>query len=227
MIYLYWYLGIGSVVLILMVAFQNLTKKKNDSSLNDILADFRPERKKLWFRLLNDVFGFALVGVLLVPLWPVLVFFKVKELIFGESDRASIHEPEFAVTRGDLQTQLSIREIEMREIVFDPLGAAPNVPFGHMNKAWKKFCENIEPPDNLWSFTAHRTSAWGSKDIRQGYVLVRREEIGRHFISVWKDIELEKDQMKVSGKKTGEIGYSGLVSETDGRLLNMTDKRGC
>lgn len=202
MIYLYWYLGIGAVVLILMVAFHKLNQKKDDNSLSDVLADLRPERKSLWLRLLNDIVGPALVGTLIVPFWPVLVFFKVKELVFGEPARGPIDEPEFAVTRDDLQTQLSLQEIEQMEMVFDPLGAAPNVPFGHLNTAWKKFCEGMEPHDSLWSFTAHWTSAWGSKDIRQGYVIVRGEEIGSHFITAWKDINDEDDPKTVSGKKT-------------------------
>lgn len=203
MIYLYWYLGIGAVVLILMVAFHKLNQKKDDNSLSDVLADLRPERKSLWLRLLNDVVGPALVGTLIVPFWPVLVFFKVKELVFGEPARGPIDEPEFAVTRDDLQTQLSLQEIEQMEMVFDPLGAAPNVPFGHLNAAWKKFCEGMDPHDSLWSFTAPWTSAWGSKDIRQGYVIVRGEEIGAHFIMVWKDIEEDADQETANGKKTG------------------------
>lgn len=203
MIYLDWYLGIGAVVLILMVAFHKLTKKKDDNSLNDVLADLRPERKALWFRLLNDVLGPALVGTLIVPFWPVLVFFKVKELVLGEPTHDAFDEPVFAVTRDDLQAQLSLQEIVQREMVFDPLGAAPNVPFGHLNTAWKKFCEGMEPLDSVWSFTAHWTSAWGGKDIRQGYVIVSGEEIGAHFITVWKDIEEDAGQEKVSGKKTG------------------------
>ena len=202
MIYLYWYLGVGAVVLVLMVAFHKLTKKKDENSLSDVLSDLRPERKSLWFRLLNDVLGPVLVGTLIVPFWPVLVFFKVKELVFGEPNRGPVDEPEFAVTRDALQTQLSLQDIEQREIVFDPLGAAPNVPFGHLNAAWKEFCNGMGPDDSLWSFTAHWTSAWGSKDIRQGYVIVRGEEIGAHFITVWKDIEEDADQATDSGKKT-------------------------
>lgn len=202
MIYLYWYLGIGAVVLILMVAFHMLTKKKDDNSLSDILADLRPERKKLWFRLLNDVLGPAFVGTLIVPFWPVLVFFKVKELIFSEPERGPVNEPEFAVTRDDLQTQLGIQVIEQREMVFDPLGAAPNVPFGHLNTAWKQFCEGMESHDSLWSFTAHWTSSWGSKDFRQGYAIVRGEEIGRHFVTIWKDVEEDAGTATVSRETT-------------------------
>ena len=202
MIYLYWYLGVGAVVLVLIAAFHEFTTKKDDNSLNDVLTDLRTERKSLWYRLLNDVLGPALVGTLIVPFWAVIVFFKVKELVFGEPVRAPIDEPEFAVTRDDLQTQLSLQEIEQLEMVFDPLRAAPNVPFGHLNTAWKKFCDGMEPHDTLWNFSAHWTCAWGSKDIRQGYVIVRGEEIGPHFMTVRKDIEEVTDQENVSGKKT-------------------------
>ncbi len=206
MIYLYWYLGIGAVVLILMAAYHKLTKKKDGNSLSDILADLRPERKKLWFRLLNDALGPALVGTLIVPFWPVLVFFRVKELVFGEPAHGTVDEPEFAVTRDDLQTQLSVQEIEQREMVFDPLGAAPNVSFGHLNAAWKQFCEGLEPDDSLWSFTAHWTSSWGGKDFRQGYAIVRGEEIGRHFVTIWKDVEEGAGTEVVSGEKTEGFG---------------------
>ena len=206
MIYLYWYLGIGAVVLILMAAYHKLTKKKDGNSLSDILADLRPERKKLWFRLLNDALGPALVGTLIVPFWPVLVFFRVKELVFGAPVHGTVDEPEFAVTRDDLQTQLSVQEIEQREMVFDPLGAAPNVSFGHLNAAWKQFCEGLEPDDSLWSFTAHWTSSWGGKDFRQGYAIVRGEEIGRHFVTIWKDVEEGAGTEVVSGEKTEGFG---------------------
>ncbi len=159
MIYLYGYLGIGAVVLILMATFHKLTRNKDVCARNDGLADRRAEHKKLSFWLLADVLSLALVGTLLVPFWPVLVFLKVKDLVFGGPDRGPVEEPEFAVTRGDLQTQLSIQEIETRERVLDPLGAAPNVPFGHLNSAWKRFCEGMDTLDSLWSFTARWTSA--------------------------------------------------------------------
>lgn len=206
MIYLYWYLGIGAVALILMVAFHKLTKKKDDNSLSDVLADIQPERKSLWFRLLNDVLGPALVGTLIVPFWPVLVFFKIKELVFGAPARDPFNEPEFAVTKEDLQAELSIQEIEQREIVFDPLEAAPNMPFGHLNMAWTKFCEDLDSEDSLWSFSANWTSAWGSKDIRQGYAILRGEEIRRYFISVWIDIDEEADIKAVNGEKSAGFG---------------------
>lgn len=203
MIYLYWYLGISAGSMLLWIIYYKFIEEKSRQSSQGLVSTFQPTRKGILSRILNDVLGPTLLGLLVVPFWPVLFFFEMKSRFFGEASRSPLEEPEFAVTRNDLLTQLSVQEIEQLEMVFDPLGAAPNVPFGHLNAAWKKFCEGLEPIDSLWSFTAPWTSAWGSKDIRQGYVIVRGEEIGAHFITVWKDIEEDTDQATDSGKKDG------------------------
>lgn len=202
MIYLYWYLGISAGSMLLWILYCKFVEEKREQSTRGVASAFQSARKGVLSRILNDILGPALIGLIFVPFWPVLFFFEMKFRFFDKENRAPSEEPEFAVTRDDLQTQLSLQEIEQIEMVFDPLGAAPNVPFGHLNAAWKKFCEGMEPNDSLWSFTAQWASAWGSKDIRQGYVIVRGEEIGAHFITVWKDIEEDADQETANGKKT-------------------------
>lgn len=202
MIYLYWYLGLSAGSMLLWIIYYKFIEEKREQSTRGVASAFQSARKGVLSRVLN-VLGTALAGLIFVPFWPVLFFFEMKSRFYGEASRSPFEEPEFAVTRNDVLTQLSIQEIEQLETVFDPLGAAPNVPFGHLNAAWKKFCEGLEPSDSLWSFTAPWTSAWGSKDIRQGYVIVRGEEIGAHFITVWKDIEEDTDQETDSGTKDG------------------------
>lgn len=202
MIYLYWYLGISVGSMILWTIYYKFIEEKSNRSPGGVVSARQSERKGFLYRVLNDVLFPALFSLLIVPFWPVLFFFEMKMRFFDKGKRFTSEEPEFAVTRNELQTLFSLHEIEHLEMVFDPLGAAPNVPFGHLNAAWKKFCEGMEPNDSLWSFTAHWTSAWGSKDIRQGYVIVRGEEIGAHFITIWKDIEKDAGQETVSGKKT-------------------------
>ena len=200
MIYLYWYIGISAGSMLLWILYYKFVEEKREQSTGSVASTFQSARKGVLSRVLN-VLGTALAGLIFVPFWPVLFFFEMKSRFFDKGNRSPVEEPVFSVTRNDLQTQLSLQEVEQLEMVFDPLGAAPNVPFGHLNTAWKKFCEGMEPNDSLWSFTAHWASAWGSKDIRQGYVIVRGE-IGAHFITVWKDIEEDADQEAVSGKKT-------------------------
>lgn len=203
MIYLYWYLGISAGSMLLWILYYKFVGEKRGQSTRDSVNTSPRARRRGVSRILKDVLGDALIGLFLVPFFPVLFFFEMKFRFFDKGNRSPSEEPEFAVTRNDLQTQLSLQEIEQLEMVFDPLGAAPNVPFGHLNAAWKKFCEDMESHDSLWSFTAQWASAWGSKDIRQGYVIVRGEEIGAHFITVWKDIDEDADQETANGKKTG------------------------
>lgn len=52
---------------------------------------------------------------------------------------------------------MSLADIAQRELVYDPLGAAPQVPFGHAHATWKKFTESLQPVDEIWRFSAQRT----------------------------------------------------------------------
>jgi hypothetical protein len=64
----------------------------------------------------------------------------------------------------------------------DPLGKVPNLPFGHLNKAWGRLlAEMTEPADQLWSFFIPKDSDFGpyrsvSGDVR-GYAIVRKGKI--------------------------------------------------
>jgi hypothetical protein len=50
--------------------------------------------------------------------------------------------------------RLAVEEVEVRETVFDPIGAAPNRPFGHPHTAWRAFVDGRAERDELWSFSA-------------------------------------------------------------------------
>ena len=43
-------------------------------------------------------------------------------------------------------------------------------------------------------------------DLRQGYAIVRDEEVGRHFVTFWKDVEEDAGTEAVSGEKTECFG---------------------
>ena len=82
---------------------------------------------------------------------------------------------------------IAVAHIEDRETVVDPLGAVPQCPFGHLNAAWKNFLSGLQPQDVIWSFRSNWETTWGRKELRAGYVAVRGEVIGTHFLTVWKD----------------------------------------
>ena len=195
MIYLYWYLGIGMAVLAVVYASRHLTKDKAMESLQERVASFDPDRKKLSYRILNNIVGPILAVIFVVPLWPVVVYMKVKLMLSKKGGDKSLEETEFAVDRQHLQERLTVVEIENREVVTDPLGAVPELPFGHLNDAWKDFLKNHTDSEDLWSFSALWRSKWGTQEMLSGYVIIDNGTPGAYFLTIRKDIPQEADKV--------------------------------
>ena len=203
MIYLYWYLSIGVLVLAAVYGAHHLSKKKESDSLWELLEAVNPDRKKLSYRILNNFVVPILAAMLVVVAWPVAVYMMVKELFQKEEGYVSQEElklavekegyvsqeeRKFAVEHEHLLERLTVLEIERREAVTDPLKAAPELPFGHLNAAWQAFLKGRAEGTELWSFSARWQTTWGHKELRCGYVVVQDGTPGAHFLTVWKDI---------------------------------------
>lgn len=193
MIYFYWYLAIGVVVLAVVYGAHHLTKARESDPLRELLEAVNPDRKKLSYRILNNIVAPVLAAMLVVAVWPVAVYMKVKEIHQKKEIYVPTEEREFAVEREHLLERLTLQEIEMREVVTDPLKAAPDSPFGHLNAAWQKFLQSKAEGAELWSFTAQWQTTWGRKELRCGYAVVQDGTPGAHFLSVWKDIPEEEE----------------------------------
>ena len=191
MIYLYWYLGIGAAVLAIVYGAHRLTKKDESESLRDLLDAMNPERKKLSHRVLNNYVVPVFAAMAVVIVWPLAVYMKGKDLFSKKSASALEKEREFAVELGHLHETLTVPQIEVRELVADPMGAVPSLPFGHLNAAWKTFLEGVGVNDELWSFKAPWQTTWGRKEIRTGYVVVRDGAPASHFLTVRREGEYE------------------------------------
>lgn len=194
MIYLYWYLGIGVVVLAVVYGAHHLTKEKESDSLRELLESVNPDRKKLSYRILNNFVAPVLAAILVAAVWPVAVYMKVKEMLLKRESYVSPDEREFAVERDHLLERLTEQEIERREVVADPLKAAPELPFGHLNAAWLEFLKGRAEGTELWSFSARWQTTWGRKELRCGYVVVQDGAPGTHFLTVWKDMPDETEE---------------------------------
>lgn len=188
MIYLYSYLGIGVVVLAVVYGAHHLTKEKKSHSLRELLESVNPDCKKLSYRILNNFVAPVLAAILVVVVWPVAIYMKVKEMLQQRESYVSSEEREFAVEREHLLERLTEREIERREVVIDPLKAAPELPFGHLNSAWQEFLQARAEGTELWSFSARWQTTWGHSELRCGYVVVQDGAPGAHFLTVWRDI---------------------------------------
>lgn len=206
MIYLYWYLGIGVSVLVVVFGAHRLTKKDDPKSLSDLLDAVNPDRAKLSYRILNNVVVPALAAVAVVVLWPAAFYMKGKEVFGKKSKSAREEKREFGVQRGHLQEHLTVAQIEAREVVTDPLGAVPDLPFGHLNAAWKAFISSAGAEDELWSFKAPWQTTWGRKEVRSGYVIVRSGAPAAHFLTMRREIEDEPGRTTESA----ELGASAV-----------------
>lgn len=68
-------------------------------------------------------------------------------------------------------------------MVSDPLGAVPQVPFGHLHGAWRRFLQaNWTDGAQLWSFATVWETPQGSREQRSGYVIVRLGRPGAYFL---------------------------------------------
>lgn len=182
MTYVYWYLGIGLVLLAAAYGAIRLKMDDDDKARRQLLRGLNPDRKRLSYLLFN-----ISVAIVAIAVWPLVLDVKVREL---RQKKAPALEPEaeFAVESQHLLERLTAQEVERREVVDDPLKAVPDLPFGHLHKAWKEFLNGHSAGDELWSFSALWQTRWGGQELRSGYVIVRDGMPGTHFLTVWKDI---------------------------------------
>jgi len=161
---------------------------------------------------LDNVVLPLLAMILILAGWPVVLLVVIKRKLFPYKP---IPEKIFSVAKPDLMRQMTVDEIEQHEHVSDPLGAAPNLPFGYLNAAWLQFKGNLMPQDLVWSFTAQWETSWGRGEIREGYVIVRGDNIGPHFLSSLCHLEYEE----VSGSPILDMAMPSLIVELQGRSV--------
>jgi hypothetical protein len=104
-----------------------------------------------------------------IAAWPVFLVILLKKRKPVPRDPAEL---EFKVKPEELGARISIEEIEGSEIVKDPLGAVPEIPFGHLNAAWVAFKARLKPEDSIYRFSSDWTDAWGYSQHLEGYVAV-------------------------------------------------------
>ena len=91
----------------------------------------------------------------------------------GVKDARPSTAPVFKARRRHRQVRLSVAQIEARERVDDPLGAVPDLPFGHLYPVWCALKAKPRWGDGFWSFSAEELGAQGKRVQFQGYVRCR------------------------------------------------------
>lgn len=121
---------------------------------------------------------------MVLAVWPIAIYWKAKETIEARNIKEADPPKEFAVTSGSSPEALvGGRDRKGREIVSDPLGAAPRLPFGHLNSAWETSSNRFRTRINCGRFRPW-TSDWGRNEVRDGYVVLRGDA-PPHFLTHW------------------------------------------
>lgn len=180
MSYLIWYLAIGAVLLLVILISHVLSTKSESGFTRGMKSAIHPERETLHYELLENVVVPLLAAMLVLVFWPAAIYMKANEILLAKKNLTP-EKKIGSVLKDDLVRQMTVDEIELQERVIDPMGAVPDIPFGHLNTTWLRFKGNMEPQDSIWTFSARRTSDWERREILEGYVIVRADVIGATF----------------------------------------------
>lgn len=190
----YWLVGLATGVAVCLYARRNTCTFKPAPVLPDNAVGAVLRR---WWPVLQ-----FLVASWIVPPLVVLagVFFGGEALGSGlrwckrrwsgaPAAMAPAPKPALCMSRCDkvrtehLCLPLTQHEIERRELVRDPMGAVPSLPFGHLHFAWQAFVQPMQAQDQLWSFLAPLPHPGGAGLVMaSGYAIVRRNQLRSVFV---------------------------------------------
>ena len=89
----------------------------------------------------------------------------------------------FSVSSDDTGLSIPVDDIERIERPFDPVGGAPDRPFGYLNPVWRRFKQQLQEGDVIAPFSVGYIWRDGLRDRRVGYVALRNSQPGPYFIA--------------------------------------------
>lgn len=172
MIWLWIYLASGVVSLV--VLYGTHLRERQENATSQLLESMRGSLSTKDM-LLEKVIAPALACVLVVVAWPAALVYALKSRRDSQLEKKRRKDAVFRVRSKDLLKQTSVPEVEAVAHILDPMGAVPDLPFGHLNGVLQSFLNQRLPGAELWAFSCEHTSEWGHVTAREGYVWVLGE----------------------------------------------------
>jgi hypothetical protein len=192
------YLMVGLLAAVAVLIRTELqTKKANKSQfIKTIMAAVREKRS--WSETAINAAVGALAFGFLTLVWPTIPFIY----LWASREKGRLYavkedpEEQFTIKSKHLLRTVNAASVEAQSMVSDPLGRAPQQPFGHLNDAWIALLSKIQDGDQLWY--AEVPARWmpGQPNSpkhqfqlplgeKRGYALVRKGKVIADFVFEW------------------------------------------
>jgi hypothetical protein len=150
LLWLYVYLGIGAATTLF---FLGLTYKERPSKFVKDMRSALGYGKTLK-DYLQDVLVYSIASIVVVIGWPGFLVWAFLKKLRERRERMKEEEPTFICKPEYLIRKVSLIEAEQENIITDPLGLTPKLPFGHLNAAWAQFLGEFgfDESAELWYF---------------------------------------------------------------------------
>ena len=187
--YLQIYFGVGLAVCLAVVISHVWMKRGQSDSLANALKTLNPSRQRFWYRVVEDMVVPGLAFILVWLVWPVAIGFKFFEM-YKKKDAAANSErlakaKVFVLKEDALVREMTVAEIEQANMVIDPLGAAPNLPFGHLHAVWVEFRDGLGVGETLHLFESVGPNAF-RKQLIWGYAVCKEGRVERFMTAGWR-----------------------------------------
>lgn len=180
----YLYLGIGVIIALI---FYGLSLKDRPTQFVKDMRAALGYGKTLKDHL-QDILVYTLAGLTIVIGWPGFLVWAAQRKIRDRLEYAKRNEPQFICKPQYLVRKLSLIEAEQENLINDPLGLTPRLPFGHLNGAWTEFLSEfgLEDENELWYFEIPAGSPIGdylkSTGPTSGYAKVVKGKVVGEFV---------------------------------------------
>jgi hypothetical protein len=157
-----------------------LYRERNCKLVNDMLLAIH--NKTGTQKRIEDGIAYGVASICILVAWPAFIVWWLLQKREKPEALDDEDEDDFTCSMTHLVSEVTPIEVEVFNQVYDPLGKAPKLPFGHLNKAWGcLLAEMTEPADQLWSFFIPKGSDIGTyltatSEVR-GYAIVRKGKI--------------------------------------------------
>jgi len=136
----------------------------------------------LQYARLVEALVIVIAFIFFIILWPLFLVWLFKSKWDDRYTEKIEPVKPFKVEKGDLIKEMPIEEIELFEMVNDPMNAVPELPFGHLHAVWLTFKSKIISGDKLYSFLSLYNEKWYGNYVYTGYVIVKNGKPGEFLI---------------------------------------------